>query len=126
MMKQEFLNKAKENLKIAQMSFDNECYNVCATRAYFSAFQAAIAALADKGCLTRGKNDHGYIQSEFSFQLIKRHKIYPAKLRTYLSDMQAERNRADYSEKNISKRVAYIQLSKAEEMVGLIEKEMSQ
>ena len=124
-MKQEFFNKAEENLKIAQMSFENECYNACATRAYFSAFQAAIAALADKGCLAKGKNDHGYIQSEFSLQLIKRRKIYPAKLSNYLSTMQAERNKADYSEKNIGKKVAYRQLTQATEMIGLIEKEMN-
>jgi len=107
------------------MSFENECYNVCASRAYFSAFQAAIAALADRGFLARGKNDHGYIQSEFSLRLIKRHKIYPAKFRTYLSDMQAERNKADYSENNIGKKVACRQLSQATEMVGLIEKELN-
>ncbi len=124
-MKQEFLKKAKENLKIAQMSFESECYNVCASRAYFSAFQAAIAALADKGCLARGKNDHGYIQSEFSLRLIKRHKLYPAKVRTYLSDMQTERNKADYAENNIGKKVACRQLSQATEMVGLIEKELN-
>ena len=124
MMKQEFLNKAKENLKIAQMSFDNECYNVCATRAYFSAFQAAIAALADKGCLTRGKNDHGYIQSEFSFQLIKRHKIYPAKLKSYLIEMQLIRNRAHYEGHHVNRRNASEKMSRAEEMLMYIGKEI--
>ncbi|OQX23822.1 MAG: hypothetical protein BWK80_24025, partial [Desulfobacteraceae bacterium IS3] len=45
----EFLSKAKENLKIAQLSFDNECYNACANRSYFASFQAAVAALAAHG-----------------------------------------------------------------------------
>jgi len=65
-LKQEFLSKAKENLKIAQISSEHECYNVSATRAYFSAFQAAIAALLNKGAerekmqLLRNKADYEY------------------------------------------------------------------
>jgi uncharacterized protein (UPF0332 family) len=124
-VKQEFLNKAEENLKIAQISFENECYNACATRAYFSAFQVAIAALAHKGCLAKGKNDHAFVNSEFNLRLIKRQKIYPAKFRTYLPNMQAERNVADYSEQNISKKVAYKLLSQATEMIGFVEKELN-
>ncbi len=73
-MKQEFFSKAKENLKIAQISFDNECYNACANRAYFAAFQAAVAALADKD-IRNEKNDHAWVQSEFNLKLIKRKKF---------------------------------------------------
>ncbi|MCP4345618.1 MAG: HEPN domain-containing protein [Desulfobacterales bacterium] len=122
-MKQEFFSKAKENLKIAQMSFDNECYNACANRAYFAAFQAAVAALADKG-IRNEKNDHAWVQSEFNFRLIKRQKIYPAKLKSYLLDMQHVRNIADYSLKNISKKLAREQLSQAAKMIYAIEKEL--
>jgi len=39
--------------------------------------------------------------------------------------MQTERNKADYSENNIGKKVACRQLSQATEMVGLIEKELN-
>lgn len=105
-MKQEFLDKAKENLNIAQLSFDRGCYNACANRAYFGAFQAAVVALSAHG-IQSGKNEHAWVQSEFNLQLIKRKKVYPSKLRTYLLDMQDIRNKADYSEKNISKRIAY-------------------
>ncbi len=79
-MKQKFLNKAQENLKIAQLSFEHECYNACANRAYFAAFQAAISALMDKSFLPKGRNDHKWVQSEFSEKLIKRQKVYPAKV----------------------------------------------
>ncbi len=122
-MKQEFFSKAKENLKIAQISFDNECYNACANRAYFAAFQAAVAALADKD-IRNEKNDHAWVQSEFNLKLIKRKKIYPAKIKVYLLDMQQVRNIADYSPKNISKKLAREQLSQATEMIQLIEKEL--
>ncbi|MDM8524171.1 HEPN domain-containing protein [Desulfococcaceae bacterium HSG8] len=122
-MKKEFLQKAEENLKIAQMSFDTKCYNACANRAYYAAFQAAIAALTAQG-LQKGKNDHKWVQAEFNRRLIIRKKIYPSGLKTYLSDMQPVRNIADYSEENVSRKLARKQLSRASEMVRIIEKEL--
>ncbi|MCP4105738.1 MAG: hypothetical protein GY749_09400 [Desulfobacteraceae bacterium] len=58
-------------------------------------------------------------------KLIKRQKVYPAKLKAYLLDMQDIRNKADYSERSISKRIANKQLSWATEMIGAIEKELN-
>ncbi|MCP4113745.1 MAG: HEPN domain-containing protein [Desulfobacteraceae bacterium] len=123
-MKEEFLNKAKENLKIAQLSFEHDCYNACANRAYFASFQAAVAALADKG-IRNERNEHAWVQSEFNFQLIKRRKIYSGKLKSYLLNMQDSRNIADYSGDSISKKLARKQLSRATEMIYAIEKELS-
>ncbi|OQX21847.1 MAG: hypothetical protein BWK80_32030 [Desulfobacteraceae bacterium IS3] len=123
-MKQEFLDKAKENLEIARLSFDRDCYNACANRAYFAAFQAAVAALSAQG-IRNEKNEHARVQSEFSLQLIKRKKIYPAKLKPYLSDMQNLRNKADYSEKQVGKKSAREQLTQAAELIGFIEKELT-
>ncbi len=123
-MKQEFFNKAEENLRIAKLSFDNECYNACANRAYYAAFQAAIAALADKGSLTKGRNDHKRIQAEFSEKLIRRQKVYPAKLKSSLMEMQLIRNTADYECDTVSRKDASDQLRKSQEMIGLIGKEI--
>jgi uncharacterized protein (UPF0332 family) len=119
----EFLNKAKENLTAAQVCFDNGLFNACANRAYYAALQAAISALAHRG-IKRDKIDHGQVQADFSSELINRRKIYPAKLKSYLSDMQLVRNQADYSAKQISRKVAHLRLSKSEEMLGLIGKEI--
>ena len=123
-MKKEFLNKAGENLKTAQMSFENNCYNACANRAYFAAFQAAIAALSFCG-IESEKNEHAWVQSEFSLRLIRRQKVYPDRIKSYLPDMQESKNKADYSEKDIGKKVAYRQLLRASEMIALIEKELN-
>jgi uncharacterized protein (UPF0332 family) len=123
LLKQEFLNKAKENLKIARLSFDNECYNASANRAYFAAFQAAVAAFSAQG-IHSGKNEHAWVQSEFNLRLIKRRKVYPAKLKAYLLDMQQARNKADYSEKDVGKNASRKQLSCAAEMIDAIEKEL--
>ncbi len=124
-MKQEFLSKAKENLKIARISFEQECYNACANRAYFAAFQAAIAALADKGIQNR-KNDHAWVQSEFNRRLIKNRKVYPDKMKTYLLNMQDVRNHADYSVEKIGKKLAGRQLGRADEMIMSIGKELGE
>ncbi len=123
-MKSEFLDKAKANLEVAQICFDNGFYDACSNRAYYVAFQAAIAALADKG-RRNDKNDHKWVQATFGGELIIRQKIYPNQLRSYLMDMQAVRNQADYTTENVSKRLASQQLSKAKEMLEFIEKELS-
>jgi len=122
-MKTEFFDKAKENLKAAEICFEKGLYNACANRAYYSALQASTAALAHRG-IRREKIDHGQIQADFSGELINRRKIYPAKMKSYLSDMQLVRNQADYAAKQISRKVARLWLSKAEEMLELIGKEI--
>jgi len=120
-LEQEFLSKAKENLRIAQMSFEHQCYNACANRAYFASFQAAIAALVSKG-VSRGKFDHKWVQAEFNGKLIRRQKVYPAKLRSYLLEMQLIRNMADYEGEAVTRKDASQQIRKAEEMLRLIKK----
>jgi len=122
-LEQEFLTKAKENLKIAQMSSEHQCHNACANRAYFASFQAAIAALVSKGA-GRGKFDHKWVQAEFNRKLIKRQKIYPAKLKSWLMKMQLLRNKADYESDPVSKNDVRKQLQRTKELVGLIEKEI--
>ena len=122
-MKTEFLAKAEENLAAAQVCFENGLYNACANRAYYSALQAAIAALAHRG-IRRDRIDHGRVQADFSGELIKRRKIYPAKLKSYLSDMQFVRDKADYTDKSISMKIAERMLAKLKELVGLVGKEI--
>ncbi len=56
--------------------------------------------------------------------MIIRQKIYPAKLKAYLPDMQQARNKADYSEKDVGKKASREQLSRATEMIQIIEKEL--
>jgi uncharacterized protein (UPF0332 family) len=44
-----FLAKAAESLLTAESEFANGRYNSCANRCYYACFQAAIAALIQKG-----------------------------------------------------------------------------
>ena len=120
-MKNEFLIKAKENISAAEILFENQLYNASANRAYYAAFQAAIAALADLGIET-GRISHESIQANFAVELIQRRKIYPNHLKSYLMDLQSVRNDADYKLKSISKKVASRQLRKAKEFIDKIER----
>lgn len=119
----EFLNKAKNNLRAAQICLENDLYDACVNRAYYAALQSAIAALSAKG-IRREKIDHKWVQAEFSGKLIHRQKVYPAKLKSYLSDMRAVRNAADYKGETVSKQDAVQQLRKLKEMLNIIGKEL--
>jgi uncharacterized protein (UPF0332 family) len=119
-MIQTFLEKGVENLDITQVAFDNGAYNAVANHAYYAAFQAAIAALAREGLKKKG-HPHDWVQAQFSGVLIQRRKLYPASLRSHLSDMVKVRDDADYSERMISKAKATTQLKQATEFVRIIE-----
>lgn len=118
----EFLNKAKDNLRAARICFENDLYDACVNRAYYAALQAVVSALSAKG-VRREKIDHKWVQAEFSGKLIHRQKVYPSKLKSYLSDMQALRDQADYKSENVSRQDAAQQLRKSEEMLSIIGKE---
>ncbi len=122
-MQSEFSAKAEENLAAAQICFDRGLYNACANRAYYAALHAAVAALARHG-IRRDKIDHGQVQADFSGELIKRRKIYPAKLKSYLYDMQLARNQADYSGGSVSRKAASVWLAKSQEFSEYIKKEI--
>ena len=122
-MKAEFLQKAAVNLNVARYCYEQSYYGAAVNRAYYASFQAAIAALADRS-FTSSKNDHKWVQASFNGELIKRRKIYPSHLKSYLGDMLSFRNLSDYSTINLSKRVAHEQLAHAEELVAIIRKEL--
>lgn len=122
-MKFEFLEKAKENLSAAVICFENGLYNACANRAYYAAFQSAVSALADRG-VKREKIDHKWVQAEFNGRLIKRQKVYPAGMKSYLMKMQIVRDRADYSHHNVNKKSARRQIDRAGEIISSVEKEL--
>lgn len=124
-MTSEFLTKAQENLKAAQLCFENKWYNACANRMYYAALQAAVAAIAESG-IKQEKVEHKRVQADFNGRLLYRQKRYPAKFKSYLPDMQILRNEADYTTEQISKKRASSLLSKAKEMISCIEQKVKQ
>jgi uncharacterized protein (UPF0332 family) len=119
----EFLQKAGKNLEAARLCFENALYDASASRAYFAAFQAAVAALLQAG-EQHGKFDHKWVQATFSEKLIKRRKMFPGRFRAYLIEMQIRRNEADYSGESIGKKKAAELLKRSTEIVSEIGKEI--
>jgi len=123
-MKQEFLAKAKENLAVAEWSYENGHYNASANRAYYAAFQAAIAALAHTGIITTSRISHSATQSLFATELIRRRKVYPSHLKSYLMDLQRIRDDADYECRSVSKKKASTHFKQAKKFVEILTKEI--
>ncbi len=116
-MKEIFKNKAVENIKIAEVAFEMECFNASANRAYYAAFHASIAAIYSIGL--EPKIDHKSIQSLFSDNFFNRRKIISSKYKGDLKELQGNRNIADFHE-GVSKKTAKKQLLQAKELVEII------
>jgi uncharacterized protein (UPF0332 family) len=115
----EFLAKAQENLHDAERALEEGRYNASANRAYYAAFQAAIAALAQENIIHE-KNPHSWVEAQFSERLIKARKYYPAKLASHLLDMQRIRDNADYKPIMTSKKTAKEQIYLSREFLSFI------
>ena len=103
-MNNEFWTKARENLHAAQALYDLGLLNAAANRAYYAAFQAAIAVLARHG-IRHDKNPHEWVQAQFSSEIVHRRKLLTRTFASYLTDIQRVRNVADYSPFSVSKKV---------------------
>jgi len=126
MSHQSWLNKANENLAAAQLCFDNGRFNACANRLYYAMFQAGIAAMVKHGLLKPDAQvGHDWLQSNFSGQLIKQRKVFPAKFRSYLSEAYLLRVVADYETRFAGKDNVSRTLKKAKEFVNAINTEAS-
>ena len=128
LMKYEFFTKAQENIKAAELLFENGLYNASANRAYYAVFHAAIAALAAVGINVDvgDRSSHQTTHSNFATELIQRRKMYSNHLKSYLIELQTIRNRADYRSESISKAVASKQVKRAQEFVESVRRVIEQ
>ena len=122
-MWQLFLAKAQSNLQAAERDYAHRAFDPCISRAYFAAFQAAIAALpALADYRHRGHHwDHGEVAAEFTRRLIRQRKIFGGEIASILDDLKTRRHQADYSTVSISDKIAQRTLDKARKLVELIE-----
>ena len=116
-MKEIFKSKALENIKIAEIAFENNCFNASTSRAYYAAFHAAIASIYSLGIEPRV--DHKSIQTMFADNYVNRRKIIPSKYKRYLIDLQDIRNSADYRV-GVGKKIAKQQLIQAKDLIEII------
>jgi uncharacterized protein (UPF0332 family) len=116
-----FLDKALESLASAHADFAAARYNSCANRAYYAAFQAAIAALIQEGVSPRGGEwSHRFVMSEFSSTLIRRRHIVRSSLSSALNALMEKRNVADYESRSVSKQESRRSLRRAGEIVSVV------
>ena len=102
-----FLAKARESLASAEADLRAARYNSAANRAYYAAFQAAVAALIEQGVGPRGASwDHKFVISEFSGKLVKRRKLLSTRYSRVLNSLFTTRLFADYRADGIGRGTA--------------------
>ena len=116
-----FLDKARESLASAEADFAAGRFNSCANRAYYAAFQAAVAALIHTGVGPRGDTwGHAFVMAQFSGTLIKRRKLVSSSLRASLSALQEARSLADYEPRSVTRTTARRSVEEAGEVVEAV------
>jgi uncharacterized protein (UPF0332 family) len=120
-----FLRKARENLEDARAALAAGRHNACASRIYYAAFQAAVAALWDAGIRpttdTEGTLSQRMVQAQWSGRLIYRRKLYPPELRGTLKELMELRLRGDYSPTDVPARQARRAVGAGEQLVRHVE-----
>jgi uncharacterized protein (UPF0332 family) len=115
-----YLAKAKKTLQTAQRAYEQRDFDSCASRSYFAVFQVEVAALLKLTDFRQDRWGHDRVQEEFNRQLIRARKLIPASLRFVHNDLIGRRHLADYSDQQLSARIAERCLKHAAEMVATI------
>jgi uncharacterized protein (UPF0332 family) len=122
MVWQIYLAKARNSLRTAQVAHAQGDFDPCASRAYFAALQAEIAALIKLTEFRQEQWRHERVQAEFNQRLIQARKVFPASLRSIHDDPIGRRHTADYTDQHVSLRLAEQCLRRATEMLAAIER----
>lgn len=118
------LDRAREALEAAQACLERKLYHSATSRAYYSMFWAAQAALAHVG-VKRSEWSHPALQASFVSELIRRRKRYPALLGQHLNRALQLRLDADYRLKGVSQKPAIQAVRWAQELVAAVTEEVS-
>jgi uncharacterized protein (UPF0332 family) len=120
-----YLRKARESLASAKADARASRYNSAANRAYYAAFQAAVAALIFYRVRSADTEwQHRFVAEEFSGKLIRRRKEFSASLRSALPQLFELRITADYGWDEVPKRNATHSVSRANEVVAAVSKKI--
>ena len=114
-----YLAKANDSLASARADVRGRRYNSAANRAYYAAFQAAVAALIQARIRPANQDwSHRFVMSQFSGRLIRRRKLLSSALHPSLGELFNHRVRADYSSENVSGRHARSAVDRAGKVVA--------
>lgn len=116
-----YLRKARESLASAKADARARRYNSAANRAYYAAFQAAVAALIFYRVRSAGTEwQHRFVAEEFSGKLIRRRKEFGSSLRSALPRLFQLRIKADYELNEVSQLAATSAVDRAGELVDAV------
>jgi uncharacterized protein (UPF0332 family) len=118
------LERTQEALEAAQACLEKKLYQSATSRAYYSMFWAAQAALAHVG-VRRSEWSHPALQASFASELIRRRKRYPALLGQHFNRALQLRLDADYRLKGVSQKQATQTVRWAQEFLAAIAEEVS-
>jgi len=119
------MERAREFLRVAEISLEQGFYNACASNAYYAMFWAAIAALAQQG-FKQTEWSHGGLREIFSRELVVKRRIYPAKFGEWLKDAYTLRVKADYKLEGVGSKASARLLNHAKEFISAIQEVVSQ
>ncbi|MEX0682998.1 MAG: HEPN domain-containing protein [Dehalococcoidia bacterium] len=118
-----YLAKARESLASAEADVVAGRYNSVANRAYYAAFQAAVAALIHCGIRPESGNwQHRFVLSQFSGKLVKRRKLLEGDLPGVIDDLFATRIIGDYEPADVSRSAARNAKKMATRIVSEVER----
>jgi uncharacterized protein (UPF0332 family) len=118
------LDRAREALEAAQVCLEKRLHHSASSRAYYSMFWAAQAALAHAG-MRRSEWSHPALQASFVSELIRRRKRYSSSLGQLFNRALQLRLDADYRIKGVSQRQATQGVRWAEEFLAAVTREIS-
>jgi uncharacterized protein (UPF0332 family) len=123
-----YLAKAHQNLAVADLALQAGHYNACSSRAYYAAFQAAVAARWVEGIRPPRESDrtlsHTAVQGEWSGRLVYRRKLYAAELRSTLQWLYLRRLAADYDAHSVAERAARSAALRARQLVTAVAQQL--
>jgi uncharacterized protein (UPF0332 family) len=117
---QEYLEKARSNLRVAEMACDAGEDDPAVSRAYYAVFHAEIAALLKLTDFRPSRWDHDRVQAEFNRRLIHARKVFATALRFIHNNMIGRRHIADYEAEWLGQVVAERCVRKARDMVSVM------
>jgi uncharacterized protein (UPF0332 family) len=120
-----YLRKARESLASASADVRAKRYNSAANRAYYAAFQAAVAALIHwRVRSVDTKWEHRFVSEEFSSKLIRRRKVFGGELADTLNRLFSIRLIGDYRDVDVSRGQGNAAHGKSERFVSAIRARM--
>ena len=120
----DYLKKAENSLKAAQLCSDNGLYDDAANRSYFAVLQIAIGLLRKHSLFPVTRRLHAWVQANFSKEFIRKRKIFPQRMAGYLSDLRDQRETADYKLQFVSRKSGKVNVRKASEFYEMGQREM--